>query len=514
MRGLVTPPTDRDGPRPTKSVTSQVAAGVTWMVLQRLAGQLIGLCSTVILVRLLEPADFGIVAMAYSIIAILQLMTTFGFDIALIQDQAADRRKYDTAWTFNALFGLCIAIAVLIAAVPAARFYEEPRLVEVFAILAVVSLLQGLQNIGLVDFRKQLQFQKEFAFGTIEKLVGFVVTVALAFAVRSYYALVYGALISALVALALSYLMHPFRPRPSLAAAAEIFTFSRWLFINNLGYLVRFRSIDFIVGKLAGATGLGLFSISYQIANLPTSDFVSSINRALMPGLAKISAEPARVRSGFVRAAAVIALASLPAGFGIAATADPLVRVILGSKWIAAIPLVAVLGIFGALTSIASPAGSALVAIGKPKVPALLGLANATVLLPALVLLTSFFGPEGAAWALVGVTAGFLPFTYGIAARHLGLRAGDIRQIFLRPAVATGVMCFAVRLLLELLGATNNAFGLAVHLGFAVAAGVCAYAASILVLWAVAGRPAGAESFAIDWAREKYSTLAALVTRS
>jgi O-antigen/teichoic acid export membrane protein len=495
-----------------KSVTSQVTAGVTWMVLQRVAAQLIGLGSTLILVHLLEPADFGIVAMAYSIIAILQLMTTFGFDIALIQDQSAERRKYDTVWTFNALFGLGIAIAMLIAAGPAARFYDEPRLAEVFAILAAVSLLQGLQNIGVVDFRKHLQFQKEFAFGTIEKLVGFVVTVALAFALRSYYALVYGALISALVTLGLSYAMHPFRPRPSLAAAAEIFIFSRWLFLNNLAYFVRFRGIDLIVGKLAGATGLGLFSISYQLANLPTSDFVSSINRALMPGLARISAEPTRVRSGFVRAAAVIALVSLPAGFGIAVTADPLVRVILGSKWIAAIPLVGILGIFGALISIASPAGSALVAVGKPKIPALLGLANATILIPALIALTSLFGPEGAAWALVGVTAGFLPFTYGVAARHLGLRAGDIRQIFLRPALATGLMYLAVRSLLELLGATENALALAGHLGLAVAAGVGVYVASVLVLWAMGGRPRGAESFAIDWARDKYSTFAALVT--
>jgi PST family polysaccharide transporter len=73
------------------------------------------------------------------------------------------------------------------------------------------------------------------------------------------------------------------RPRPSFAAAAEIFTFSRWLFLNNLAYFVRFRGMDLIVGKLAGATGLGLFSVAYQIAILPTSDFVSSINRALMP---------------------------------------------------------------------------------------------------------------------------------------------------------------------------------------------------------------------------------------
>ena len=503
---------DREDRGRTEGVASRVATGVSWMVLQRAASQLIGLASTLILVRLLGPADFGIVAMAYSIIAILQLMTTFGFDIALIQDQRADRRKYDTAWTFNALFGLAVAIAVLVAAVPAARFYDEPRLVEVFAILAAVSLLQGLQNIGLVDFRKHLQFQKEFAFGLAEKLVGFVVTVALAFALRSYYALVLGALMSALAALGLSYVMHPFRPRPSLAAAAEIFSFSRWLFLNNLAYFIRFRGMDLIVGKLAGATGLGLFSVAFQIANLPTSDFVSSINRALMPGLARISGDPDRVRDGFVRAAAVIALVSLPAGFGVAAIADPLVRVVLGGKWIAASPLVAILGVFGALISVASPAGSALVAVGRPKIPAVLGLANAAVLIPVLITLTSMAGPEGAAWALVVVTAGFLPFTYGIAARCLGLNLRDIRRIFLRPAVATGLMYGAVKVLLEQLETADRAFPIVVaHLGLAVASGVGVYVAGALGLWVAAGRPDGAERFAIEWVREMCSRLAALL---
>jgi len=506
------PTTDRENPGRTKSVASQVATGVTWMVLQRIVSQLIGLSSTLILVRLLEPADFGIVAMAYSIIAILQLMTTFGFDIVLIQDQSAGRHKYDTAWTFNALFGLGMAIAVLIVAVPAAGFYEEPRLVEVFALLAATSVLQGLQNIGLVDFRKHLQFQKEFAFGIIEKLVSFIATITLAFALRSYYALVYGALISGVATLSLSYLMHPYRPRLSFVAAAEIFTFSRWLFLNNLAYFVRFRGMDLIVGKLAGATGLGLFSISYQIANLPTADFISAINRALMPGLAKISAEPERIRNGFVRAAAVIALISLPAGFGIAATADPLVRVILGSKWSAAIPLVGILAVFGTLVAISSSAGSALLAIGRPKIPALLGLANAVVLIPTLILLTSSSGPEGAAWALVIVALCFLPFTYGIAAKCLGLSVGDIKQVFLRPAAATGLMYLAVWYLLEQFEAIDNTFVIAAHLGVAVALGVCSYVAGVLALWWMAGRPEGAESFAIDWLRENYSKLAALAT--
>lgn len=504
----MTSATDRDSP--PNGVTAQIATGVSWLLLQRVVEQMIGLCSMLILARLLEPADFGIMAMAYSIIAMLQLMTTFGFDTVLIQDQFADRRKYDTAWTFNALFGFSIAIALLVSAGPAASFYEEPRLTEVLTFLAAVSMFQGLQNIGVVDFRKHLLFHKEFAFGTIEKLITFIVTVALAFALRSYYALVYGALIGAVATLVVSYLMHPFRPRPSLAAAAEIFTFSRWLFLNNLAYFVRLRGVDLIVGKLAGTTGLGLFSISYRIATMATSEFVSSMNRALMPGLAKISGESARVRNGFVRAAAVIALLSLPAGFGVAATADPLVRVFLGSKWIDAIPLVGALGVFGALVSITSPAGSALVAIGKPKIPALLGLANAAILIPALVVLTSRFGVQGAAWALVGVTLGFLPFTYSIVARRLGLTAGDVRQIFLRPALASASMYLAVSFLLENLDRTGDTLIIAMHLGFAVLGGTCVYVAAVLGLWVVAGRPVGAESFAIGWMRGACSKLIAL----
>ena len=144
-------------------------------------------------------------------------------------------------------------------------------------------------------------------------------------------------------------------------------------------------------------------------------------------------------------------------------------------------------------------------AVGRPKVPALLGMANAAILIPALIVLTSIHGPKGAAWALVAVTAGFLPFTYGIAARWLGLGIGDIRQIFLRPALATALMYLAVASLLEFLGPTEQPFVLAARLGLAVAAGVCSYAASVLALWAMAGRPEGAESFAIGWLRERFA---------
>lgn len=461
---------------------SQVATGATWAVTRSLAIRLIGLVSTLILLRLLDPTDFGILAMATSVAALLELLTAFSFETVLIQDQSADRRKYDTAWTFNALFGFGLAIVLIIGAAPVANFYNEPRLVEVFTLLAVARVLRGIGNIGLVDFRKHLQFQKDCFYEVTVKCIGFVVTIPLAFVLRSYIALVLGMLVSQLAALILSYLVHPFRPRPSLAAAAEIFGFSRWLLLNNFTYFLRYRGADLIVGKLAGPFGLGIFSISYEISILATKELVAPMNRALFPGLSKISNEPRRLGQAFVRAAAVVALISLPFGFGIAVTADTLVPVVLGVKWIDAVPLVRVLAIFGAMVTITSPSGTALLASGRPKVNALMGVAHVAVLLPLVMELTSRWGAEGAALALLITALFFLPINYGIAARLLGLTIGDIGRIYFRPVIATAVMYVTVSQLLDQLGATEELLIAAIHLSVAIALGVFSYVVSILGL--------------------------------
>ena len=174
------------------------------MVALRMSIRLIGLVSTLILVRLLVPADFGIVAMAMSIVAAVELLTAFGFEVALIQNQQADRDDYNTAWTMNVMLGIGASALLLTLAKPAASYYGEPDLFRVFLVLSAASLLQGLQNIGLVEFRKELQFDKEFAFHMSLKVVGFIITISLAFWLRTYWALIIGIVTSRAFGTALS----------------------------------------------------------------------------------------------------------------------------------------------------------------------------------------------------------------------------------------------------------------------------------------------------------------------
>jgi len=186
------------------SVGHAMAKGAVWMVFFRVVERSIGLVSTVILARLLIPADFGLVAMAMSLIAILELMNSFSLDMALIQNQSATEHHYNTAWTLNVLMGLISALALALLAVPAAWFYHEPRLEMVIYVLAFGMLIQGMENIGTVAFRKEMRFDQEFKFLVLKKLAPFTVTVTLAFLWQNYWALIFGMLVGRITNVALS----------------------------------------------------------------------------------------------------------------------------------------------------------------------------------------------------------------------------------------------------------------------------------------------------------------------
>ncbi len=167
-----------------KDLNRKMAKGVVWMSVLRLSVRMLSLISTVILARLLVPEDFGIVAMATSIIALLELATAFSFEVPLIQKQDPSREDYDSAWTLNVLFYACLTVCLLLLAAPAASFYQEERLKDVIPILAIGFMARGFGNIGVVKFQKELQFNKDFLLLFLKKFGGFCVTIPLAFLLR------------------------------------------------------------------------------------------------------------------------------------------------------------------------------------------------------------------------------------------------------------------------------------------------------------------------------------------
>lgn len=473
------------------NVNKKMAVGAVWMVLFKLVERSIGLVSTVILARVLMPADFGLVAMATSIIAVLELLGAFNFDVALIQNANAERRHYDTAWTFNVLFGLTCAALLFAISSPMAAFYNESRLQPVMCWLALTTLIGGFENIGVVAFRKNMQFDKEFRFLLAKKLIAFSVTVTLALLLRSYWALVAGMLTSRIAGVSISYLSQPYRPKLSLAARGELFHFSSWLMLTNILSFLVHRSSDFIVGKMVGPRGLGLYNLAYEISNLPTTELVAPINRAVFPGYARLASDLEALKKSFVEVAGMIAVFAVPAGVGLAAVAQPLVAVMLGDKWVDAVPMIQILAFYGVIGALQSNTGPVYMSQGKPRLLTLTSAIHVAILMPLMVWGLNSAGVLGAAWAYLASAMIHMPINLLIVAKQLKMRMREYVGAILRPLMAASLMYGMVYLLEAYLLQAEVAAWL--RLLAEVLAGAVAFTCSLLAAWAVAGFPAGAE---------------------
>ena len=177
---------------PQAGIGSAVAKGAAWTVAFRLADRSIGLVSTLVLARLLVPEDFGVIAMATTLMALIEVVTVGEFGSAIIHNPDVTRDHYDSAWSMSALFGLTAAGLLIALAYPTASFFKEPRLVPVIFALSLLPIMDGLFNMGCVDFRKHMQFHKDFQLQVGRKLIGFLVVIPLAIVTRSYWALVAG----------------------------------------------------------------------------------------------------------------------------------------------------------------------------------------------------------------------------------------------------------------------------------------------------------------------------------
>lgn len=482
---------------PTSGVGAKVIIGVLWMVLLKLTIHAMALINLTVLARLLTPADFGVVAMAMFFYALLESIAWFGFDSALIQNQQAGRDHYNSAFTLNLIFYSLVAVALFLIAGPVAAYYREPRVEDILQVLAVGAFVVGLENIGTVDFRKHLDFRKDYLFMISKKVAAFLVTIPLAFYWRNYWALIAGMMAGRVVGMLMSYVLSSYRPRFSLVKVAELFNYSKWLFVNTLAFTLRTRAAEPIVGRISGPSALGLFNVGYEISNLPTTELVAPINRAVFPGYAKLSHDLASMRAGYLAVIGMIALIAIPASAGIAAIAPVLIPVWLGDKWADTLPLIRVLALSGVLTALMTNSASVFLAMNKPRTLAMFSAGYIVVLLLIIYPLTQQQGPIGAAWAYVIASIIVNPLQYAALFKLLQLPLRRFLIVLIRPLLAATIMFFTVDAAIKYM-TEHTPMGQFTVLASGILIGILVYVALVTVMWLIMKKPNGAERMLIE----------------
>ncbi len=499
---------------PQQSVLARTARGAGWVIGWRMTTRLIGMASTLILARLLVPADFGLVALANIFAGTVEAFSTVGVEQALIRAPCPDRDLYDTGFTINLLRGLLTAALIALFAHPLAAFYGDLRLAPLLYLLAAATAADGLENIGIIEFRRNLIFDKEFRLKVFPRLLSVVVTIACALAWRSYWALMAGILAGRLFLLAQGYVMHPFRPRISLRRWREIAAYSFWVWLTALVWTIHDRVGNLAIGRVVGPASLGVFMIGGEVAGLPSSELVLPLTRACFPGFAAIRQEGGNSGKAFLRIVGVMMVLSLPAGIGLALVAAPLIRLGFGAQWMAAVPVMRILALAGTLGVFASIGSTLLSAHAHLRPLFLLSLGSVVVKLPLLVVLGERYNIVGVAVAVGATTIGEHLVNIGIVMRRYRISFAALAGAVWRPVLATAAMAAVLGLSgLGWSAPPAPAGPLAAALFAAAALGALVYGAALFALWAGCGKPAGAEVDVLDLAARMFGRLRGLLPR-
>jgi PST family polysaccharide transporter len=319
--------------------------GAGWLVSSRFLGRFIDFFTLMILARILTPADFGMAALAMSLVMVVDTVLEMPVVQALVRLEVLEKDHLDTAFTLSILRSGVIAVIILAAAWPFAVINNDAQLLPLVAAMSLNPVMKGFQSPAMVHFARGLGFRQTFLLEFCGKLSAFLVATITVLSGGSYWAIAANFVTVSLVATAMSYVFAPYRPALTLTRFADFAGFIGWFSSSQLVSAINWQLDRVLIGSLAGKATLGQYAVASDVAALPTQSLIGPALQPMMAAFALIASNPERLRQAFLKTARVAMLISVPACIGISMTADLVTELLLGGKWIGAAPFLSVLAL-------------------------------------------------------------------------------------------------------------------------------------------------------------------------
>lgn len=429
-------------PNQEPSLRQKTTHGVMWVAAQAGATRVVTLVQQVALTWLLSKSDFGVIALAYTVTTLINLMANPGIDAVLVQ-----RLRRFHLWATPALWlgltmGVVGAILMLVAAPIAAWVYEQPQLIGLIAVLAISLPLQALQIVPKARLRTQMRFKAVVMLGLVNSLLIAVLTVAFAYFGMGAYSFVVPVPIAAAIVSFANWRM----ARPPIRKRAE---FSRWKYLFGNGLTVGATQLlhafinqaDYMALGIAGLSDaeIGVYMFAFNIAIQPLRLISSNVPVVLFPGLSHLANEPEKQARAALRAMRLLMMVTAPVCMLQILTAEPLFRLACPPEWLESVLPCQILTVGLMINAAAWPANSLLLAQGRFREQLAVALIGTVVFL--LILSAAILDRPSIISVAVAVTvfhAFYSPLVHWRAVRRYVPRGSFLREA--APPILAGLL--------------------------------------------------------------------------
>lgn len=471
----------------------RVRNAVLWRSGSQFAAQLILWGSTLVVIRLLAPSDYGLMAMTQVVAAFLAILSGQGFASSVVQARDIDERQVRQMFGLLILVNVGLALVQLALAPYAAAYYSQPLVADLLRVQAAGYLFVPLIALPTALRERALDFRVPATVQFWASLGSAATTLVMALLGAGVWSLVAGQISLQLLRAVGLVIGTRWLVMPSFdfAGTGRLFRFGSTVMATSLLWFIYAQSDIFIAGRVLDAHAVGVYATALFLAQLPVSKFLPALNEVGFSAYARIQHDRAAVAASFLTVVRLITLVCFPTYVGLAVTAAPFTDAVLGPQWLDAIIPLRLLALAMLIYTVHCLIAPAVTALGRPGLDTF-GTVAGLIIMPASFLIGVRFGAAGLcfAWLLA------FPLVFAIAASRCFpvLGVGFIQVAGAAwPALAASLVMAAITLLCGLLLAGLPSPALLIA---QAAIGALSYASAILLLF-----------------RERYLELLAFVRR-
>jgi PST family polysaccharide transporter len=423
-----------------KDLKEKTIRGGLVRLLAQIANFVLRIGSLMILARLLDPTDFGLMGMVTAFTGVLSLFRDFGLSTATVQRADVTEKQISTLFWVNVAFGVALALLTAALAPVVARFYHEPRLLWVTVVVAAGFLFNaaGVQHSAVLQ--RHMRFTAISISNVAAIAVSSVVAILMAKAGFGYWALVAMTVINPLVGTVGAVIAGPWLPGlpARQVGLRSMVRFGGTITLNSIVMYVAYNFEKVLLGRFWGADAIGIYGRAYQLVNIPTDNLNSAVGEVAFSALSRVRDDPARLRSYFLKGYSLVLALTVPLTLIGTILAKDAILVLLGAKWREAVPIFRLLAPTILIFAMLNPFSWLLFALGQVGRSLKLAFAIAPLVIAGYVIGLPY-GPKGVALGYsVTMTLWLLP-SIAWCVHGTAISFGDAIRALSRPLIAGAI---------------------------------------------------------------------------